>query len=140
MSFAIITNFHFPWLAHTKTIAIIRNQILLLLCHLKDCSSQGCKSNVWFYLSYNEVPRTYKNSQKKKLKEEKPLYIFLLKALNSGCNTLPIYTTAFKCGALKVFIHVYSYSRILTIFPIKIHLLLSLNSEETQNLQVILKV
>ena len=28
MSFAIITNFHFPCLAHTKTIVIIRNQIL----------------------------------------------------------------------------------------------------------------
>ena len=28
MSFAIITNFHFPCLAHTKAIVIIRNQIL----------------------------------------------------------------------------------------------------------------
>ena len=28
MSFAIITNFHFPCLAYTQTIVIIRNQIL----------------------------------------------------------------------------------------------------------------
>ena len=74
------------------------------------------------------------------MKEEKLLYIFLLKALNSGYNTLSIYTTAFKCGALKVLIHVYLYLRILRIFPVKIHLLLSLNSEEAQNPQVIHKV
>ena len=73
------------------------------------------------------------------MKEEKLLYIFLLKPLNSECNTLSIYTTAFKCGALKVFLHVYLYLRILRIFPVKIHLL-SLNSEEAQNVQVIHKV
>ena len=86
---------------------------------------------------FQELTRILK---KKKMKEEKLLYIFLLKALNSGCNTLSIYTTAFKCGALKVFLHVYLYLRILRIFPVKIHLLLSLNSEEAQNPQVIHKV
>ena len=59
MSFAIIANFNFPCLAHTKTIVIIRNQILLLLCHLKDCSSPRYKSDVRFYPSCKEVPRTY---------------------------------------------------------------------------------
>ena len=58
MSFAIITNFHFPCLAHTKIIVIIRNQILLLLCHLRD-SSSGYKSDVRFYPSCKEFPRTY---------------------------------------------------------------------------------
>ena len=132
MSFAIITNFHFPCLAHTKTIVIIRNQILWT-------AAQGISQMCDFIQAvrkFQELTRILK----KKLKEEKLLYIFLLKALNSGYNTLSIYTTAFKCGALKVFIHVYLYLRILRIFPVKIHLLLSLNSKETQNLQVILKV
>ena len=68
------------------------------------------------------------------------LYIFAAESTEQWAYTFSIYTTAFKCGALKVFIHVYLYLRILRIFPVKIHLLLSLNSEEAQNLQVIRKV
>ena len=83
MTFAIITNFNIHCLAHTKTIVIIRNQILLLLCHLKDCSS-GYKSGVWFIQAVRKFQELTRILKKKKLKEEKLLYIFLLKALSSG--------------------------------------------------------
>ena len=139
MTFAIITNFNIPCLAHTKTIVIIRNQILLLLCHLKDCSS-GYKSGVWFYPSCKEVLRTYYNSQEKKTERRRTTLHIFAESTVQWAYTFSIYTTAFKCGALKIFIHVYLYLRILRIFPVKIHLLLSLNSEEAQNPQVIHKV
>ena len=77
--------------------------------------------------------------QKKTERRKTTLYIFA-ESTEQWAYTFSIYTTAFKCGALKVFVHVYLYLRILRIFPVKIHLLLSLNSEETQNLQVIHKV
>ena len=98
MSFAIITNFHFPCLAHTKAIVIIRNQILRIAV---QGISQMCDF-IQAVRKFQELTRILK----KKLKEEKLLYIFLLKALNSGYNTLSVYTIAFKCGALQVFIHV----------------------------------
>ena len=132
MSFAIITNFHFPCSAHTKAIVIIRNQIL-------RTAVQGISQMCDFIRAVRKL-QELTTVLKKKTERRKLLYIFLPKAMNSGCNTLFIYTTACKCGALKVFIYVCLYLGNLSVFPVKIHLLLSLNSEETQTLQLIHKV
>ena len=62
MSFAIITNFHFPCLAHTKTIVIIRNQIL-------RTAVQGI-SQMYDFIQAVRKLQELTTILKKKLKEE----------------------------------------------------------------------
>ena len=75
MSFAIITNFHFPCLAHTKTIVIIRNQIL-------RTAAQGISQMCDFIQAvrkFQELTRILKKNWKKKKKKILAMNILLSK-------------------------------------------------------------